>query len=272
VALSTGVAPFVLHHERYDDWFERHRAAYLCELLAVRALLPWSSRGLEIGVGTGRFAGPLGVEFGIDPAAEMLAYARARGVRVASAVAEALPFARAAFDYPLIVTTIRFVDAATAMLAEASRVRKPGGERVIGFIDRTSDLGQHYLAHQEENVFYRDATFYPADEVERLLRDTGFSGPIWAQTLSGPLEEIREIEAMRGDRGRGAFVVVRASRPWRNCESQFAFPAANYLEGLDHGTSQRRVAREQRDVEAGNARPPPRNRLPHGGAGGGRLV
>jgi hypothetical protein len=92
------VQPFVRHHRRYDQWFERHRAAYRSELLAVRALLPWAGRGLEIGVGTGRFAGPLGVEFGIDPAAETLIYARARGVRVACAVAEALPFAQAAFD------------------------------------------------------------------------------------------------------------------------------------------------------------------------------
>lgn len=52
--------PFILHHRRYDDWFERHRAAYLSELLAVRALLPWEGRGLEVGVGTGRFAGPWG--------------------------------------------------------------------------------------------------------------------------------------------------------------------------------------------------------------------
>jgi SAM-dependent methyltransferase len=211
--LKAGIAPFVRHHERYDDWFERHRAAYLSELLAVRALLPWSGRGIEIGVGTGRFAAPLGVEFGIDPAAEMLAYAWARGVRVACAVAEALPFAHATFDYGLIVTTICFVDDVTAMLAEAHRVLKPGGALVIGFIDRTSRLGRHYLAHQAENVFYRDAKFYSADEVERLLRDTGFTGPIWAQTLSKPLAEIREIEPLRADRGQGAFVVVKASRP-----------------------------------------------------------
>jgi hypothetical protein len=59
-ALSTPkTEPFVLYYRRYDDWFERHRAAYLSELLAIRALLPWEGRGLEIGVGTGRFAGPL---------------------------------------------------------------------------------------------------------------------------------------------------------------------------------------------------------------------
>jgi SAM-dependent methyltransferase len=207
---SPRVEPFVHHHERYDDWFDRHRTAYLSELLAVRALTPWSGRGLEIGVGTGRFAGPLGVEFGIDPAAEMLGYARMRGVRVARAIAEALPFARAAFDYALIVTTICFVDDAAAMLAEARRILRPGGKLVIGFIDRESGLGQRYLAHQAENVFYRGANFYSADEVARLLRDAGFGGPVWAQTLSTPLEEAHEVEALRAGYGHGAFVVVSA--------------------------------------------------------------
>ena len=212
-AVTAGAEPFVRHHRRYDQWFERHRAAYLSELLSVRALLPWRGRGLEIGVGTGRFAGPLGVEFGIDPAADMLVHARARRVHVAGAVAEALPFADAVFDYALIVTTICFVDDAAAMLAEAHRVLRPRGELVIGFIDRTSDLGQHYFAHQAEDVFYREATFYSADEVQHLLRGTGFAGPVWAQTLFKPLDETREIEAVRTGRGEGAFVVVKATRP-----------------------------------------------------------
>jgi SAM-dependent methyltransferase len=204
--------PFVRHHRRYEDWFERHGAAYLSELLAVRALLPWEGRGLEIGVGTARFAGPLGVEFGIDPAAEMLGYARARGVSVACAVAEALPFAAAVFDYALIVTTICFVDDAQLMLREAARVLRPEGVLVIGLIDRESPLGQDYLAHQAENVFYREATFFSASEVKALLRQTGFHDQVWAQSVSAPLPQIRDIEPVRAGTGRGAFLVVRARR------------------------------------------------------------
>jgi SAM-dependent methyltransferase len=203
--------PFVRHHRRYERWFERHWAAYLSELLAVRTLLPWSGRGLEIGVGTGRFAGPLGVEFGIDPAAEMLGYARARGVRVVRAVAEALPFAHAVFDYALIVTTICFVDDARAMLQEAARVLRPGGALVIGLIDRESPLGQDYVAHQTENVFYRDARFFSAAEVEALLTETGFGDLTWVQTLRAPLSEVREIESASAGTGRGAFLAVRGS-------------------------------------------------------------
>lgn len=205
-------APFETFHHRYDDWFVRHAAAYQSELLAVRALLPWRGLGLAIGIGTGRFAAPLGVQVGIDPARAVLAYATKREVSVVQGIAEALPFSDSSFDYALSITTICFVDDANIMLSEACRVLKPGGNIVIGFIDRTSNLGQHYLAHQAENVFYREATFFSADEVEQLLRETGFVEPLWVQTLSKRLNETNEIEPLRAGYGQGAFVVVKAKR------------------------------------------------------------
>jgi ubiquinone/menaquinone biosynthesis C-methylase UbiE len=206
-------APFKVHHRRYDDWFVRHAPAWHSELLAVRALLPWHGLGLAIGVGTGRFAAPLGVQVGIDPVREVLHYAANRGIATVQAIAEVLPFPDHSFDYALSVTTICFVDDAMAMLAEAYRVLKPGGDLVIGFIDRNSEIGQHYLAHQAENVFYREATFYSAAEVEQLLLETGFTTPAWVQTLSKMLDETDAIEPLRSGHGQGAFVVVKASRP-----------------------------------------------------------
>ncbi len=204
--------PFNAHHGRYETWFARHQEAYYSELMAIRALLPWQGPGLEIGVGTGRFAAPLGVEVGIDPSKEMLTYAVKRGISCIQGIAEALPFRDVVFDYGLLVTTICFVEDANAMLTEAHRVLKTGAPIVIGFIDRTSNLGQHYLAHQDENVFYREATFYSAPEVEKLLNDTGFADQTWGQTLSKPLTEIQEIEPFHAGRGQGAFVVVKATR------------------------------------------------------------
>jgi len=202
---------FEQHHRRYDEWFVRHRAVYESELLAVRALLPWRGEVLSLGVGTGRFAAPLGVTTGIDPSHEMLRYAAKRGISVVQGVAEALPFAPGSFAHVLCVTTICFVDDVAAMLAEAARVLTPGGRLVIGFIDRNSALGRHYLDHQTEDVFYRDATFFSANEVHSLLVDAGFIEPHWVETLSRPLNEVREIEPLRAGRGNGAFVVVSAT-------------------------------------------------------------
>lgn len=205
-------APFQQHHRRYDEWFERHRPAYESELLAVRSLLPWKGLGLSIGVGTGRFAAPLGVQVGLDPSRAMLGYAKERGLAVVQGAAEALPFASGCFDYALSVTTICFVDDPQAMIREAHRVLRPGGVLVLGFIDSTSALGEHYRAHQSGNVFYREATFYSAGQVSELLENTGFNHAVWVQTLSRPLEEIVEVEPARAGYGRGAFVAVRACR------------------------------------------------------------
>jgi ubiquinone/menaquinone biosynthesis C-methylase UbiE len=160
------VAPFETHHRRYEAWFEKHEAAYLSELLALRPFVPWQGKGIEIGVGSGRFAAPLGVQVGADPSPAMLSHAAARGIKGVEGVAEHLPFADNNFDHALVVTTIYFVDSPVAMLAEARRVLKPGGRLVIGFIDRESALGQDYLAHQDESVFYCEATVYSIDYTE----------------------------------------------------------------------------------------------------------
>lgn len=205
--------PFDTYAARYDSWFERHESAYYSELLAVRALLPWHGLGLEIGVGSGRFAEPLGIQIGVDPSRAMLEQSISRRRIIAvQGKAEALPFASTCFDYALVVTTLCFVDDPTAMLKEAYRVLKPKGHLVVGFIDRTSTLGQHYRAHQTESVFYREATFFSASEVNELLDDAGFGPRVWVQTLSAPLTEVTTIEPLRAGCGAGAFVVVRAKR------------------------------------------------------------
>ena len=207
------IAPFEAHHARYESWFERHEAAYYSELLAVRALLPWEGRGLEVGVGTGRFAAPLGVQWGIDPSPSMLSYAARRGISVRPGTAERLPFEDEAFDTVLAVTTICFVDDLPKTFAEAHRVLRPGGQLVIGFIDRGSGLGEEYLHARLGQVFYREATFRSGAEVSALLTETGFDNPVWVQTLSQRLDEVVEIEPVRTGHGQALFVVVRADRP-----------------------------------------------------------
>lgn len=204
------VAPFESHTDRYERWFEQHQAAYCSEMLAVRAQMPLQGLGVEIGVGSGRFAAPLGVAIGVDPSFNMLRRARARGVVAVAGVAEALPFADDTFDFMLMVTTICFVDDVRAMLAEAHRVLKRQGDLIIGFIDRESSLARHYLEQRVENVFYREATFYSAEQVASLLAESGFEAEGWVQTLTQPLELMREVEKTLPGRGQGAFVVVRA--------------------------------------------------------------
>ncbi|MEX0600626.1 MAG: class I SAM-dependent methyltransferase [Rhodothermales bacterium] len=92
-----------------------------------------------MGVGIGRFAAPLGVDAGIDPAEEMLDYAAKRGIEAVQGVAEAHPFSDQSVDFALSVTTICFVDDASAMFREAYRILRPCGVLVVGFIERDSE-------------------------------------------------------------------------------------------------------------------------------------
>jgi len=48
--------------------------------------------GLEVGVSTGRFAVPLGIRIGVEPANAMAEIARKRGIEVYDAKGEKLPF------------------------------------------------------------------------------------------------------------------------------------------------------------------------------------
>lgn len=206
----SGVRAFEEHAERYDDWFDRHEAAYLSELAALQSLRRQPGVDLEVGIGTGRFAEPLKVPFGIDPSFNMLQYAVKRGIRVGCAVGEALPFRDGTFDTVLLVTTICFVDDPEAVMREVRRVLKRDGKVIIGFIDRTSVLGRRYVTIKDETIFYKDARFSSADDIDGLLTTAGFGARTWAQTLIEPLSETMKVEPVHSGYGDGAFVVVRA--------------------------------------------------------------
>jgi len=206
------VAPFEKYTGRYEAWFSRNRYAYQSELQAIRKLLPDTGTGVEIGAGTGRFAMPLGIKFGLEPAKAMRRIARERGMVVAGGLAEALPFKDARFDCALMVTTICFVDDIEISLKEAYRVLKPGGAIIIGFVDRISSLGQTYQKYKDENVFYREANFYSTDETIFYLAKAGFKAFAFTQTIFRKLSEIDGIEPVKEGYGEGSFVVVRGRR------------------------------------------------------------
>ncbi len=207
------IEPFEKNSIRYETWFDDNKHVYQSELRAVRAILPETGEGFEIGVGSGRFAAPLGIKFGVDPSQRMRDIASSRGIRVVDGIAEKLPLDNASFDFALMVTTICFVDDAEISLKEAYRVLKPSGYLIIGLIDKDSLIGQSYQKHKHENLFYSISEFFSVDQVTGLLQDTGFTDFKFMQTIFRPLKEISEPEPVKEGYGEGSFVVIRGLKP-----------------------------------------------------------
>lgn len=203
-------SPFSDLQHDYDAWFDRYPWVYGAELRAIRALWPGTGQGMEVGVGSGRFAGPLQVGIGLDPSPGMLDLARGRGVRVMAGRAEALPVRTGSLDYLLMVTVLCFLKEPLLALQEARRVVKEEGSLIIAFIDRHSPLGQSYEAKRQQSLFYREARFCGMAEILDLCQLAGFTTFEIRQTLASPLNEIGPNEPVLAGWGQGGFVVVGA--------------------------------------------------------------
>jgi len=206
------IDPFEKHLDLYEEWFIKNRFVFKSELKAIRHLLPARGNGLEIGVGSGIFAGPLGIKTGVEPSFRMSEKARERDISVIEGVAEALPFEEETFDYALMVTTICFVDDVMQSLRETRRVLKKRGVFVLAFVDKDSPVGRWYLQIKDKSLFYKEATFFTTKELLKALRDVGFATRETVQTVFGRLEEVLTVQDFKSGYGEGSFVVIRSEK------------------------------------------------------------
>ena len=180
----------------------------LVKLMVSRAPRPI----LEVGVGTGYFAGKVGAEAGLDPSMKMLEIARMRGVGLlVRGVGESMPFRDEVIGTVLIVVTLCFVDDPARVLEESFRVLRMGGVLVSCIVPRDSPWGEHYTRLGfEGHPFYSKARFLTLGEHEELIRASGFEIVESMGTLSySPFEEPRLEEPSNEVRGKG-FVCVKA--------------------------------------------------------------
>ena len=206
------ISPFEAYADQYESWFEKNRWVYEAELRAVKAMMPEGGSGLEIGVGSGRFASPLGIRDGVEPSKYMRAFAQRRGIRAVDGVAEDLPYGDSQVDFVLMVTTVCFVDDIGKALMEAYRVLSGSGVLVIGLVDRDSKIGKIYLKRQKENVFYREATFFSVAELIEYISRAGFIDLTFKQTIFNTLDQTNEGESVKPGYGDGSFVVIRGRK------------------------------------------------------------
>ena len=198
---------FQQYGDKYDEWFVRNADLYSAEIAAIGSFFSHEKLfGLEVGVGSAKFALPLGVKIGVEPSEKMAQKAKKAGISVVKAVAENLPFPESTFDFVLMVTTICFVDDIEQSFKEAKRVLKKGGFIVTGFVDKESELGKIYQAKKDKSKFYKEAVFFSSAEVIASLKKAGFTDIKAKQTLLSR----QNIKGIKDGFGEGSFVVIKA--------------------------------------------------------------
>jgi len=200
--------PFDRNPQQYEQWFEDHPFVYESEMAAVAELLPQKGVGMEIGMGTGRFAKPFGIVHGVEPSYPMRQIAIEKGLKPLNGYAENLPYADNSFDFALMVTTICFVRNPQESIREAYRVLTKRGCLIVGIVDRKSPIGRMYESRKDESVFYREASFFTTDEIVGLMENAGFGSFRFRQTVFRPLNEITAAEPVKEGHGEGSFVVI----------------------------------------------------------------
>jgi ubiquinone/menaquinone biosynthesis C-methylase UbiE len=204
--------PFNDHVAEYEEWYKKYPFVFRSEVAAIKELLPRGEnvRGIEVGLGTGRFAKALGIKDGIEPAENMRAVAEGKGIFVLNAVAEQLPYRSLQFDFVLMNFCISYFENIPEAFKEAHRVLKRGGCLVTGFVDRNSRIGEYYRNRKPESVFYKKANFYTVSKIEQELKNAGFKKLQFLQTLFHDLDSIKSIEKPLPGHGRGSYVLIKA--------------------------------------------------------------
>ena len=84
---------------------------------------------------------------------------------------------------------------------------KNEGFIIVGFIDKESDLGKQYQLKRKKSKFYKDATFYSAENVIDFLRKTNFENFVIRQTVFP--SRTGRIDSVEDGNGKGNFVIIK---------------------------------------------------------------
>lgn len=211
---SPAVQPFEDRAAEYDRWFV-DSPVFAMELAALRAFATALPRPrLEIGVGPGRFAQALEIEYGIDPAHAPLQLAVRRGILVARGVGEKLPVRTATMGSVCLLFTFCFLPDPAAVFAECARVLLPGGRLLVGIIPRDSSWGKRLRERgRSGDPFYRHARFRSVAETQEMLATHGFQVFASRSTLQyAPGKQLQAEVPVAGALENAGFCVMLAGR------------------------------------------------------------
>lgn len=122
----------------------------------------------------------------------------------------------------MIVAALSLFKDPVQALHEAAGVLKPGGQIIIGMLDRNSLYGDFYKSGKKEGRFSSEANFLSTGEVSGWLMELGFEKIKICQTLFKQPEKIERLELPQKGSGTGIFAVISA---WKPGSSPFGRPS-----------------------------------------------
>lgn len=179
---TTTTNPFDPIVKEYDQWFDDYRNTFLSELEAIKYFVPTNGTGVDIGVGTARFAKALGIRYGIEPSEPMADYARKNGIDVITCGAEELPYNHESFDFAIMVAVDPFVQDIEKTYREIYRILKKGGKLIVGTLHKDGAVAKKYMNMTDSEV-YKNAQFHAIPETVAQLQAAGFTGFNTCQSL-----------------------------------------------------------------------------------------
>lgn len=173
----------------YDTWYDTIEGSTLfqMETQCLRtACQDYSGRWLEIGVGTGRFATALEIDYGMDLSLPMIQKAVQRGIQAQVGSAEHLPYRDSSFDGVLMVLTLCFIQNPQVAIQNCFRILKDKGSLVIGTIPADSPWGKAYMEQGAKgHPVYSHARFRNVSETLELVENSNFKLKKSYSTLFG---------------------------------------------------------------------------------------
>ncbi len=203
-------------YEDYDRWFEeKGKNIYASEIKAVKKIKSIFNRNsIEIGVGTGRFAAPLNIKYGLEPSIKMAKIASKRGIKVITGVAEDLPFKEEIFDSAIMIVTLCFLDNLEKSFSEINKILRKNGDLIIGFVPSESSWGKFYLKKKREgHPYYKYAKFYTFEAIKHIIEKKGFYIHSVVSTLLSSPEKFKKVEKPHnGYYKKAGFIIIRAKK------------------------------------------------------------
>jgi ubiquinone/menaquinone biosynthesis C-methylase UbiE len=210
-SIPAGARVFDERAEEYDSWFE-NSLLFDIELAALEKVRPdMPAPSLELGIGPGRFARALGVDFGLDPALSPLHIAKRRDIMVVNGMGDAMPIASRTVGSIWLLFTLCFLEEPLQVLRECHRVLTSAGRLALGFVPAGSSWGQSLdQKAKSDHVYYRHARFYSLAEAKEMLEQSKFQiVTSWTTLQQGP-DALSAFEAPRSgyDASAGFCVLV----------------------------------------------------------------